>query len=162
MIWGSLLVLLMSSCVNVGPDFVSPETDAPPGWSEELAAGLIAEPPKLGNWWLMFNDPVLNGLVALSHRNNNTLEIAGVRILEARAQLGIATGLQYPQSQIAAGDATYISPAENTGPDIRLLAVRPRRHRRLGRSISGAVFAVASSLPMPPTWPPSLPTMKAW
>jgi NodT family efflux transporter outer membrane factor (OMF) lipoprotein len=109
------LCFVLSACINVGPDFVSPDMDAPLGWSEPLSTGLVADPPKLGNWWLMFNDPVLNNLVALAHRNNNTLEIAGVRILETRAQLGIATGLQYPQSQIAAGDATYISPAGNTG-----------------------------------------------
>jgi NodT family efflux transporter outer membrane factor (OMF) lipoprotein len=112
---GPLLGLLLCSCINVGPDFVSPDTDAPADWSEPLAAGLVAEPLQLGNWWLIFNDPVLNNLVALAHRNNNTLEIAGVRILETRAQLGIATGLQYPQTQVAAGDATYISPANNTG-----------------------------------------------
>ena len=114
-ILGPLLGLLLCSCINVGPDFESPETDAPTGWSEELAAGLVAEPMELGNWWLMFNDPVLNNLVALAHRNNNTLEIAGIRILETRAQLGIATGLQWPQTQVIAGDATYISPADNLG-----------------------------------------------
>jgi len=35
-------------------------------------------------------------------------------VLEARAQLGIAQGNQYPQSQLAAGSGIYTSPANNS------------------------------------------------
>ncbi len=38
-----------------------------------------------------------------------------MRVLEARAQLGIARGNQYPQAQLAAGSAIYTSPANNVG-----------------------------------------------
>ena len=66
-------------------------------------------------WWLVFNDPVLDQLVELARQQNNNLEIAGLRILEARAQLGVAQGSQFPQTQIAAGSADYTSPANNFG-----------------------------------------------
>ena len=69
-------------------------------------------------WWQVLGDPVLNELVALAHDNNNNLKIAGLRVLEARAILGIATGNQYPQAQFAFGDATAIQSSEsnaNTG-----------------------------------------------
>ena len=47
--------------------------------------------------------------------DNNNTEIAALRVLEARAQLGIAIGLKYPQAQFASGDATYVTPADNFG-----------------------------------------------
>ena len=105
---------LLVGCAAVGPDFVSPEPDAPPAWSREPEAGISTEPYELVQWWRILQDPVLNDLVASARRNNNTVEIAGLRVLEAQAQLGIATGLQYPQVQAAAGNATYISPPDSS------------------------------------------------
>ena len=110
-----ILSLLVASCMPVGPDFVKPEIDAPEEWSQPVSQGLEAAPVELVEWWRVFNDPVLNELVTSALRDNNNLEIAGLRVLEARAQLGIAIGSQYPQSQFAAGQATFISPADNSG-----------------------------------------------
>lgn len=106
---------VIAACAPVGPDFVKPETDIPPEWSQGTEAGLTATPHELVQWWRIFDDPVLNELVEMARLNNNTLEIAGLRVLEARAQLGIATGLQFPQVQVAAGDASYISPPASSG-----------------------------------------------
>jgi NodT family efflux transporter outer membrane factor (OMF) lipoprotein len=108
-------VLILANCSPVGPDFVKPEIDAPEQWSQPESQGLASAPVELVEWWRIFDDPVLNGLVEAAVRDNNNLEIAGLRVLEARAQLGIATGAQYPQSQFAAGEATFVSPAENSG-----------------------------------------------
>jgi len=109
------IVTTLTSCTNVGPDFVDLEADSPAQWSEPVQQGLQTTPNVLVQWWRVFNDPVLNELVELARKNNNSLEIAGLRVLEAQAQLGIATGLQYPQTQAATGAATRVSPAENTG-----------------------------------------------
>jgi len=106
--------LALAGCM-VGPDFVKPELDAPADWSQSLQQGLESTPNELVEWWRVFDDPVLNELVEVARKNNNTLEIAGLRVLEARAQLGIATGQLYPQTQIAVGEATRVSPAYNTG-----------------------------------------------
>ena len=46
----------------------------------------------------MFQNPALSRLFDQVYRQNLNQQIAGLRILEARAQLGIAVGLQYPQS----------------------------------------------------------------
>ncbi|HSR10513.1 MAG TPA: TolC family protein, partial [Thermodesulfobacteriota bacterium] len=61
----------------------------------------------LRDWWHTFNDPVLNELVERAHRGNLSLRIAAVRVLEARAQLGIAIGRFYPQTQQAVGSLQY-------------------------------------------------------
>ena len=108
------ITLALTGCM-VGPDFVKLEPDVPAEWSQPVEQGLQTAPNELVAWWRVFDDPVLNELVDLARKNNNTLEIAGLRVLEARAQLGIATGLLYPQSQVAVGEATRVSPADNTG-----------------------------------------------
>ena len=51
----------------------------------------------------MFDDPTLNDLVVDAYRQNLTLREAGFRILAARAQLGIAFGNFFPQSQTMNG-----------------------------------------------------------
>ncbi|NCF62131.1 MAG: efflux transporter outer membrane subunit [Gammaproteobacteria bacterium] len=107
--------LVLGSCAPVGPDFVKPDPEAPEEWTQPAAEGLETGPSELVEWWRVFRDPVLDDLVTAAVRDNNNLEIAGLRVLEARAQLGVATGAQYPQSQFAAGQAIYVSPAENTG-----------------------------------------------
>jgi len=112
---GACLLTVVTACAPVGPEFVKPEADLPAGWSTEAGGLLQTSPVEQPRWWLVFKDPLLNELIETAWQNNNSLEIAGLRILEARAQLGIAQGSQYPQSQLAAGDATYVSPANNLG-----------------------------------------------
>jgi NodT family efflux transporter outer membrane factor (OMF) lipoprotein len=110
-----LCLSVLGACTAVGPDFVKPEVELPPGWSGIGQNGLEASPINQPHWWKVFNDPVLDRLVVTAWAQNNSLEIAGLRVLEARAQLGIAQGNQYPQSQLAAGSSTYTSPANNVG-----------------------------------------------
>ncbi len=50
-------------------------------------------------WWRNFGDPVLEWLVEEAQRLNPGVRTAGMRILEARAQLGIAGSGLYPQLQ---------------------------------------------------------------
>jgi len=102
------LVGAFTSCAPVGPDFVAPEVSVNPEWSGTGGDELVAESPESAKWWESFNDPVLDQLIERAHRNNNNLKIAGLRVLEARAALGIATGRQYPQTQAAYGDVTAV------------------------------------------------------
>jgi NodT family efflux transporter outer membrane factor (OMF) lipoprotein len=73
-----------------------------------------ATPQQETKWWTAFNDPTLNRLIETAWANNNRLQITGLRVLESRAQLGLAVGSLYPQ-QAATGGAAYISPPENSG-----------------------------------------------
>lgn len=111
----AILVLALLAACTVGPDFKKPETSLTPGWYQEERDGLTSTGPELVSWWEAFGDPKLNRLVAEAHRANNNLEIAAVRILESRAQLGIATGLRWPQSQFADAGVDYSAPAGGSG-----------------------------------------------
>ena len=115
LVTAAALGVLLSACAAVGPDFEQPVADIEEQWIQPAQEGLDTSPIEQEAWWQLFHDPVLDALVETARRNNNSLEIAGIRVLEAQAQLGIATGLQYPQVQVAAGEATYLSPPDNTG-----------------------------------------------
>src|SRR5689334_7646476 len=101
------LLLVLTGCA-VGPKYVRPATTIEPGWKEEANHYLATQSPADSTWWTAFNDTTLDGLVATAFRQNLSLQVAGLRILEARAQLGIAVGKQYPQVQAAIARATNI------------------------------------------------------
>ena len=110
-----LTTVLLSACATVGPDFEKPEAEVSNAWSQAENVELSTDSAENKTWWLVFEDPVLNDLVSVAYQQNLDLQIAGLRILEARAQLGIAVGTQYPQQQQAVGDATYFDQSLNQG-----------------------------------------------
>jgi NodT family efflux transporter outer membrane factor (OMF) lipoprotein len=99
-----IVLLLACGCFKVGPDFEKPGAEVMPNW---LEAGeypqVTTKAEDYRDWWRSFNDPVLDKLVQTAYLQNLSLQIAGVRVLEARAQLGVAVGELYPQSQKASG-----------------------------------------------------------
>jgi NodT family efflux transporter outer membrane factor (OMF) lipoprotein len=107
------LALLTSGCAMVGPDYVKPTIVEPKEWIEKADPQIKSEPAEFGQWWKLFNDPVLDSLIETAYAQNLTLRIAGIRILEARAQLGIAIGTLYPQQQGALGAYTRSNLSEN-------------------------------------------------
>jgi NodT family efflux transporter outer membrane factor (OMF) lipoprotein len=108
-----LAAVLLSACATVGPDFEKPEVEVSNQWSETENTVISTETAENKTWWLVFEDTVLSELVTLAYYQNLPLQIAGLRILEARAQLGIAAGNSYPQSQQAIGSATYLDNSKN-------------------------------------------------
>ncbi len=106
------LYLLLASC-TVGPDYVRPPSPLGPDWYQSEVDGLSTSPQQESAWWARFGDPELDRVVGIALAANNALEIAGLRVLESRARLGIATGQQYPQSQFVAGGATAVSASES-------------------------------------------------
>jgi NodT family efflux transporter outer membrane factor (OMF) lipoprotein len=109
-----ILVLATTGC-TVGREFRKPEVTLEPNWYQEERDGLTSSETELVGWWEVFEDSSLNRVVEEAHRANNNLEIAAVRILESRAQLGIATGLRWPQSQFAEAGADYTAPPGSSG-----------------------------------------------
>ena len=109
----ALLLISLAGCAPVGPDFVRPDVATQPAWLDTELAAFEPSPTDLSGWWKSLGDPVLDELIVAAHRHNNSLEIAGLRVLESQASLGIATGLKYPQAQVAVGDATAVGASES-------------------------------------------------
>ena len=112
------LAFLVTGCM-VGPDFVKPDTPLEDVWTQQEDPSIKTDVADYREWWTVFNDPALNTLIEKAYQQNLDLEVAGLRILEARAQLGISTGSLYPQTQQASAGATMNRFSENsplTGP----------------------------------------------
>ena len=103
----------LGACSAVGPDYVRPDSPLGPEWYQADRARYDTKAEQQVLWWHALGDPVLNELIDIAHQQNNSLRIAGLRVLESRAQLGIAVGNQYPQSQAVAGDATALQGSKN-------------------------------------------------
>jgi NodT family efflux transporter outer membrane factor (OMF) lipoprotein len=101
-----LLAALLAGCM-IGPDYKAPPTQIAERWKETGSAVLDTAPQDSRQWWQLFNDPVLNDLIALAYRENLDLRMAGLRVIQSRAQLGIAIGEFYPQQQGVNGEVTY-------------------------------------------------------
>lgn len=115
-ILGCLAAVMLSGCATVGPDFQKPEMPAPEGWMETSDSLIVSEAGDSREWWKSFNDPALEALIQRAYNNNLSLEIAGLRIHESRAYLGVAVGTLYPQSVQARTSADYIELSENADP----------------------------------------------
>jgi len=91
----------------LGPNFGSPPVSLADKWIEEGNKSMDPRAVEHRDWWAVFNDPVLNDLIQLAYQRNLTLQSAGVRVLEARARLGIAIGEFYPQQQQVGASITH-------------------------------------------------------
>jgi outer membrane protein TolC len=109
--------LSVSSCVRLGPDFQAPGE----AWSKQWNSAALeqaserAAQPDLRQWWQVFADPILDRLIAAADAHNSSLKIAGLRVLEARAQLGIAESGRYPQLQQVGVDSLYVDRHQSGG-----------------------------------------------
>ena len=93
----ALLSTVLSACAMVGPDYEAPPAaQLPEDWSPEETA---TESEAVSDWWRMFNDPVLDQLIESGAKENLSIEAAGLRIVQARAALGISDALVFPQQQ---------------------------------------------------------------
>ena len=112
--------LLLSACTTVGPDFKSPIVP----WLATWSGGLLEESKadsrtearlQFDDWWRNFNEPALDQLIADAQRLNPGVRTAGMRIMEARAQLGIAGSALYPQVQQLNGEALRVGQNQSGG-----------------------------------------------
>lgn len=113
----------LTGCAPVGPDFVRPEAPSNPAWLDAELELYDTSSADIADWWLQLNDPVLNQLIDTARRQNNGVRIAGLRVLEAQAALGIATGNRYPQTQVITGDASAAGISKND-PDSAIQDLR--------------------------------------
>jgi len=116
-------LLALSACTIVGPEYEEPQVDWLQNWQPEVYKELSAHEKLLDKkkhlatkknadtqfWWYIFNDAILNKLIEQVRQENHSLRIAGLRIFESRALLGIADSSLYPQLQQLSGSAAYVN-----------------------------------------------------
>ncbi|MCY1396978.1 Cation efflux system protein CusC [compost metagenome] len=116
-----LLLGAAAGCTQVGPDFQPLQAPWTSGWSTpslEQASQTDARPDHR-QWWTVFADPTLDALIDEAEAGNTGLRVAGLRVLEARAQLAIATTGRYPQLQQLRADSIYLKRDQSGAPIAR-------------------------------------------
>lgn len=78
---------------TVGPNYARPAVEAPAAWRTQVeTTASLADM----TWWALFEDPVLQRLVATALEENKDLRLAVARVAEARAQLAVTRAAQFP------------------------------------------------------------------
>jgi NodT family efflux transporter outer membrane factor (OMF) lipoprotein len=118
LVWGCLaaIAFCLTGCTpmseyvrngfKVGPDYCKPAAPVAQHWIDESDKRIRSDGEGLNQWWIVFNDPVLDNLIQCAYRQNLTLREAGFRVLQARALRGVAVGELFPQKQTLDGGYT--------------------------------------------------------
>jgi NodT family efflux transporter outer membrane factor (OMF) lipoprotein len=105
----------LSACA-VGPNYVRPAAETPPAFKE--AAGWTPARPAdgvdRGDWWAMFNDPMLDGFERKVEVSNQNLAAAAAAYDEARALVSQNRAAYFPQVNLT-GSATRSSGRGSSG-----------------------------------------------
>ena len=99
---------------KVGPDYCKPAAPVAEQWIDANDKRVNTGCDDLCAWWKVFSDPSLDALICTAYHQNLTLREAGFRILQARAQLGIATGEMFPQTQNLTASYSRIARSNQT------------------------------------------------
>jgi NodT family efflux transporter outer membrane factor (OMF) lipoprotein len=124
------MALAISAGCEVGLDYSTPKVRTPSRFGEASASqpAVLA----ISHWWRSFNDPELNTLIDRAVLNNNTLLEAEMRVREARAQLGVEWGTEFPTGSINAS-ASRKQASDTVNPSSGLGTTSP-----FGPSIPGS------------------------
>jgi NodT family efflux transporter outer membrane factor (OMF) lipoprotein len=115
------VVLMLTGCVAVGPDYKAPDIAAPAEWRPTPRGGLSFAEPRaetLARWWTTLDDHDLSVLIERAAAGNLNLKIARARIRAARARRGIAEAGLFPSLGFG-GSATVGRSSEDSGSGMR-------------------------------------------
>ncbi len=96
----------LAACTTVGPNFQQPTAQWSPiswltGHPAQPAKAPVSEPvaePIDPKWWTLFSDSELSDLEGRLAAGNFDVRIAGIRLAESRASLGVARADQFPSA----------------------------------------------------------------
>jgi multidrug efflux system outer membrane protein len=107
--------LSFQSCETVGVNYATPATSVPDAWTLSVQSHLDNNAACLSEWWSSFNDSTLNELIARTRADNPDFKIAIQRVVEARAQRGVAVSALFPN--LATVDSyNRVRRSESSGP----------------------------------------------
>ena len=106
-------ILTLAGCAAVGPDYVPPASKIPEQWHTVADPAVVTGKAVIQDWWTVFDDPILTRLVGEAAAGSLDLKTAVARVKEARARIGVAAGVFYPQLD-AVGEFARQRGSENT------------------------------------------------
>jgi multidrug efflux system outer membrane protein len=112
-----LLIIIITGCVTVGPDYARPDIPVYKDWHAQLNGDLNTkemEAQTLAAWWTTLSDPKLSELIEHAATGNIDLKKAQAKVREARASRKVAIAGLYPTVD-ATGAARRTRSSEETG-----------------------------------------------
>jgi multidrug efflux system outer membrane protein len=99
------LALVLAGCASPAAIDRSQLPIAPTAFKESAVAVVAptAAPQAQGQWWTVFADPVLDGLITKANGNNTSIQVAAARLAQARALAGQVDANRLPQIGMGAG-----------------------------------------------------------
>ncbi|MES2581243.1 MAG: efflux transporter outer membrane subunit [Pseudomonadota bacterium] len=99
------LALVLAGCASPAAIDRSQLPVAPTAFKESAVTVVAptAAPQTRGQWWTVFADPVLDGLITKANGNNTSIQVAAARLSQARALAGQVDANRLPQVGIGAG-----------------------------------------------------------
>jgi len=94
--------LALSACA-AGPNYTAPAHPQTASGAFLSTSPAVSVAPVQGDWWRLYNDPVLDRLVTQALAANTDIRVAVARIERARATLRGATSDRLPQGTASAG-----------------------------------------------------------
>ncbi|WP_294171717.1 efflux transporter outer membrane subunit [uncultured Sphingomonas sp.] len=89
--------LALASCAS-GPDYRAGSISAPASGPFVLVAGAaVSDAQPADDWWRLYQDPVLDGLIADALAANTDIRVGAARLVQARALLRESRGAREPQ-----------------------------------------------------------------
>ena len=155
-----LAALLLTACA--APEFKQPAVTVPTAFKESAQPSLEAvqraadgstwkqaqpaEAQPRGEWWRVFNDPALDGLIGEATANNQSLAVAAARVKQARAIAGIAEADRVPQIGVGVGaQRARLSPLEANAAPGTAIAPATSYRAQLSASYEVDLFGRVSS-----------------
>jgi NodT family efflux transporter outer membrane factor (OMF) lipoprotein len=111
-----VILLVLGGCLSVGPDYKRPETVMPDAWHSKIQDELSSETPDIQKWWTVFEDDILNELIAQATTNNLDLKTAAARIEQAAALRGVSASQYFPEIFANGGASAVQRTDRNTPP----------------------------------------------
>lgn len=92
----ALFPLCLLAACSSGPDYKRPDLVLPESWPARQDGAAQKTSDASEQWWRLYADPTLDQLEEEALAHNSDIQMAAARVLEVRAQLGIAGADQYP------------------------------------------------------------------
>ena len=142
-----VVMALCSGCM-AGPNYKKPAVPTPSAYRGAAVEPAVTPdvPAKVATfgdakWWDAFQDDALHDLIRVALHQNYDVRIAAARILEARAQLGIARADQLPGINALASVTNERSPEVAGRPPVETSPAPDHGFIRLGARLLGQVSA---------------------
>ncbi|MDX1796501.1 MAG: efflux transporter outer membrane subunit, partial [Hydrogenovibrio sp.] len=113
--FGLVLPLLFAGCSQI-PTYEQPKIDMPQQWQQSLPKSVASAKMTEAQWWeSLSGDPVLYQLIQQGRKHNKDIQLAVIRLKQARSLLTQANAGSYPEIN-AAGEVSRYQTSDQSYP----------------------------------------------